>query len=217
MQKLTTLIILLLLFITIPASADFELSGKLERGNNTYLSNQDLSEDNVVDFYNYDNIWVKIKKKLDYPSYYYLKLKYYEKLYQDESSYDNRSFDLSGNYTKEFKEKFRNKFKVKLRDKQYINNKDNSYFSYSLAYQFRHTINDKNQYSVDLQTKEYTYSYDQLKDYQVNTYKVNWKRDISEKLELEFGYQLKNKRHHYSTDSNDRVGQRYSIDFSYDL
>jgi len=217
LQKLTTLLVLLLLFITIPAAADFELSGKLERGNNTYLSNQDLSEDNVVDFYNYDNIWVKLKKKLDYPNYYYFKLKYYEKLYQDESSYDNRSIDLSGNYTKEFKEKFRNKFKVKLRDKKYINNMDNSYFSYSLAYQFRHQVNSKNQYSVDFKTKEYTYNYDQLKDYQVNTYKVNWKRDISEKLEIELGYQLKNKRHYYNTDSNDRVGQRYSIDFSYEL
>jgi hypothetical protein len=94
---------------------------------------------------------------------------------------------------------------------------DNSYFAYSLAYQFRHTVNDKNQYSLDVQTKEYTYRYDELADYQINTYKINWKRDISEKLEIEFGYQLKSKRHHYSTDSNDRVGQRYSIDFSYDL
>ena len=217
MQKSTIIFILLVLCFTNPAAADFELSGKLERGENTYLSNQDLLNENVVDYYSYDNFWLKLKKKLDYPNYYYFKVKYYEKLYDEESTYDNRSLDLTGNYTQEFNEIFRNKFKFKLKDKRYINNRDNSYTSYSFGYQFRHTVNEKNQYSLDLKKKEYSYVNEYRKNYLINTYKINWQRDISDKFEIELGYQLKNKEYQYSTDSNDRVVQKYSIDFSYDL
>ncbi|HMA60810.1 MAG TPA: hypothetical protein VKN64_11030 [Halanaerobiales bacterium] len=217
MQKSTIIFILLVLCFTNPAAADFELSGKLERGENTYLSNQDLLSENVVDYYSYDNFWLKLKKKLDYPNYYYFKVKYYEKLYDEESTYDNRSLDLTGNYTQEFNEIFRNKFKFKLKDKRYINNRDNSYTSYSFGYQFRHTVNEKNQYSLDLKKKEYSYVNEYRKNYLINTYKINWQRDISDKFEIELGYQLKNKEYQYSTDSNDRVVQKYSIDFSYDL
>jgi len=217
LQKSTIIFILLVLCFTNPAAADFELSGKLERGENTYLSNQDLLSENVVDYYSYDNFWLKLKKKLDYPNYYYFKVKYYEKLYDEESTYDNRSLDLTGNYTQEFNEIFRNKFKFKLKDKRYINNRDNSYTSYSFGYQFRHTVNEKNQYSLDLKKKEYSYVNEYRKNYLINTYKINWQRDISDKFEIELGYQLKNKEYQYSTDSNDRVVQKYSIDFSYDL
>jgi len=217
LQKSTIIFILLVLCFTNPAAADFELSGKLERGENTYLSNQDLLNENVVDYYSYDNFWLKLKKKLDYPNYYYFKVKYYEKLYDEESTYDNRSLDLTGNYTQEFNEIFRNKFKFKLKDKRYINNRDNSYTSYSFGYQFRHTVNEKNQYSLDLKKKEYSYVNEYRKNYLINTYKINWQRDISDKFEIELGYQLKNKEYQYSTDSNDRVVQKYSIDFSYDL
>ena len=217
MQKSTIIFILLVLCFTNPAAADFELSGKLERGENTYLSNQDLLNENVVDYYSYDNFWLKLKKKLDYPNYYYFKVKYYEKLYDEEITYDNRFLDLTGNYTQEFNEIFRNKFKFKLKDKRYINNRDNSYTSYSFGYQFRHTVNEYNQYSFDLKKKEYSYVNDYRKNYLINTYKINWQRDISDKLEIELGYQLKNKEYQYSTDSNDRVVQKYSIDFSYDL
>ena len=217
MQKSTIIFILLVLCLTNPAAADFELSGKLERGENTYLSNQDLLNENVVDYYSYDNFWLKLKKKLDYPNYYYFKVKYYEKLYDEESTYDNRYLDLTGNYTQEFNEIFRNKFKFKLKDKRYINNRDNSYTSYSFGYQFRHIVNEYNQYSLDLKKKEYSYVNDYRKNYLINTYKINWQRDISDKLEIELGYQLKNKEYQYSTDSNDRVVQKYSIDFSYDL
>ncbi len=217
MQKLITLLILLVLCFTLPVAADFELRGKLERGNNSYLSNLNLSEENVVDFYSYDNLWLKLKKKLDYPNYYYFKLKYYEKFYEEKSSYDNKSIELSGNYTQEFKERFRNKFKLKLREKRYLNNRDNSYSSYSFGYQFRHQVNDRNQYSIDVKTKEYSYINDYSKNYQVNTYKVNWQRDINDKFEIEFGYQLIKKTHFYTTNANDKEGHKYSIDFSYDL
>lgn len=217
MQKITILLILLVLCFTFPAAADFELSGKLERGDNTYFSNQVLTEDKVVDYYSYDNLWLKLKKKLDYPNYYYFKLKYYEKIYREEKSYDNISIDFSGNYTREFKERFRNKFKLKLREKKYLNNRDNSYSSYSLGYQFRHQLNDKNQYLIDFKIKEYLYINDYHKNYHVNTYKLDWQRDISDKFELKLGYQLNKKTYIYNTDSNDRLGQKYSIDFSYDL
>jgi len=217
LQKFTLLLVLIVLCFTLPVQADFELSGKIERGNNTYISNQDLAEDNIVDFYNYDNVWLKLKNKLDYPNYYYIKVKYYQKFYEDESSYDNRTLDLIGNYTQEFNEVFRNKFKLSLKDKKYINNKDSSYSSYSLSYQFRHQVNDKNQYTFDLKRKEYSYMNNKSKDYQINTYQIEWQRDVNDKFELEFGYQLTNKEHYYRTEASDKVAHKYSIDFNYDL
>ena len=217
MKKLILPIILLVLFISLTASADFELSGKLEQGVNTYISNQDSLDGNVVDLYNYDNVWFKLKNNLDYPNYYYFKVNYYEKLYESENSYDNQKIDLTGNYTKEFNDRYRNKFKFGIKNIDYLNNPDNTYSAYTFNYQFRHEFNDKNQYTIDLKTRDYKYLYDRTKDYNVNTYKVNWKRDVSDKFEVEFGYQVKEKKHFYNTESNDKVGHKISVDFNFDL
>jgi hypothetical protein len=217
MQKLTILLIIFLLLFSYPVFADYELTGKVEQGDSTYISNEEDLSGEVLDYYNYDNVWFKIKKKLDYPSYYYLKTEYYQKYYNNKISYDNETIDLSGNYTKEFNDIYRNKFKVSLKDKEYMNNPDNSYTSYTLSYQFRHQINNLNRYTVDFQTKEYMYKNDIQKDYNVNTYKINWEKDINDKFEIEFGYQIKDKKHKYQSGGSNKVGQKFSIDFKYDL
>jgi hypothetical protein len=206
-----------MLCITSNVSADLELSGKLENGDNTYISNNGDFEGEVVDYYNYDKLWFKVKKKLDYPNYYYFKTKYYQKNYNDRVSYNNETIDLIGNYTQEFKDDFRNKFKVSVKDKNYKNNLDNSYTSYTLNYQFRHQLDEMNQYLLDVKTREYNYTYDSSKDYNVNTYKFNWKRDINESLEIEFGYQVQKETHLFKTEASDKSGERFSIDFKYKI
>ena len=217
MKKTIIVLVLIMLCFTTNVSADIELTGKLEKGDNTYISNNDDFEGEVVDYYNYDNMWFKVKKKLDYPNYYYFKTKYYQKNYDEKVSYNNETIDLIGNYTQEFKEDFRNKFKVSVKDKKYNNNLDNSYTSYTLNYQFRHQLNEMNQYLLDFKSREYNYSYDSSKDYNVNTYKFNWKRDINESLEIEFGYQVQKEKHLSKTEASDKIGEKFSIDFKYKI
>lgn len=206
-----------MLCITSNVSADLELTGKLEKGDNTYISNVEDLEGEVVDYYNYDKMWFKVKKKLDYPNYYYFKTKYYQKKYDDRVYYNNETIDLIGNYTQEFKEDFRNKFKVSFKDKNYKDNLDNSYTSYTLNYQFRHQLDEMNQYLLDFKSREYNYTYDSSKDYNVNTYKFNWKRDINESLEIELGYQVQKETHLSKTEASDKSGERFSIDFKYKM
>ncbi|MFO7814984.1 MAG: hypothetical protein R6V14_04520 [Halanaerobiales bacterium] len=215
MKKSIVLLITIIFCFTTYVSADIELTGKLEKGDNTYISNESELSGEVVDYYNYDNLWIKVKKKLDYPNYYYFKTKYYQKYYDNKISYNNETIDLIGNYTQEFKEDFRNKFKVSIKDKNYFNKIDNSYTSYTLNYQFRHQLNDTNQYLFDLKRRSYNYPNDNSKNYNVDTYKFNWKRDISESLELKFGYQVQKENHFFKTGVSDKFGERYSIDFKY--
>lgn len=217
LKKILLLIFLLIILSTFSVSADFELTGKVERGDNTYLSNQEASENIITDYYNYEKMWFKLKNKLTYPNYYYLKLDYYDKKYKQESIYDNHKINLSGNYTKNFSENYRNKFYFKINNVEYINKESNSYTSYTLNYQFRHQVNKKNQYTLNFKKRNYTYFNDYTKDYNVDSYKVNWKRDISEKLEIELGYQYKKEYHFYNTESNNKVGHRISFDFTYDI
>lgn len=217
MQKSTILLIIFLLLLSYPVSADFELTGKVEQGNSTYISNEEDLDDEILDYYNYDNVWFKLKKKLDYPNYYYLKTKHYQKYYDEKIGYNNETIDLIGNYTKNFNEIFRNKFKVSLRDKEYLNNPNNSYTSYTLSYQFRHQLNDLNRYTLDFQTKEYMYKNDRMKDYYINTYEINWEKEVNDKLEIEFGFQIKDEKHKFESGGSNKVREKYSIDFKYDL
>jgi hypothetical protein len=217
MQKLTILLITFLLLFSYPVLADFKLTGKVEQGNSTYISNEEELSGEVLDYYSYDNVWFKVKKKLDYPSYYYLKTEYYQKSYDEKTGYDNETIDLIGNYTQKFNDIYRNKFKVSLKDKEYINNTDNSYTSYTLSYQFRHQLNDLNRYTLDFQTKEYMYKNDSMKDYYIKTYKINWEKEINDKFEIEFGYQIKEEKHKFESGGSNKIRQKYSIDFKYDL
>ncbi len=217
MQKTVILLILIMLCFTSYVSADVELTGKLERGDNTYISNSEEFEGKVVDYFNYDNVWFKVKKKLDYPNYYYFKTKYYQKFYDQKLSYNNETIDLVGNYTQKYNDNYRNKFKVSFKEKDYHNNLDNSYTSYTLNYQFRHQLDDMNQYFLDFKSKNYNYTYDSSKNYKVNTYKFNWKRDINDSLEIEFGYQVQKEKHLSKTEANDKFGERFSIDFKYKM
>gem|GEM_PF-1661717 len=218
MKKILILLVLLILSCTFMVSADFELTGKLKTGKDEYISNESGFEGELVDFYNYEDLWFKLKNNLDYPDYYYFKLNYYQKHYDQKVTYDNKTIDFSGNYTNNFREKYRNKFKLIIKDKNYLNDLDKSYTSYSLNYQFRHKLNTINQYILDFKTQQFYYTLDENNDYKVDTYKIDWQRDINKNIRINFSYKIKKKEYFFQNSTSDnKYGQSFSIDFKYDL
>ncbi|MDI3547037.1 MAG: hypothetical protein PWR10_689 [Halanaerobiales bacterium] len=195
-----------------------ELSGDFEIGDRIYSDplNEDDGED-ILDRYWYKRFWLKYKQKLSSSDYYYLKVQYYKKDYQEETIYNNTSIDLWGNYTYQLTKRLKNRWLLNLRHKDYSNNSDNTYRMARLGYQLDYKYNQRHDYTVYLQRQWENYLNDSSKDNLYDRISLGWDFEVTENFELNTSLQLDREVFNESSASSNKTGKKFGVGFKWQL
>jgi len=213
------LVIIFTLVLSFACSAvDGTISGKLESGDKSYT---DLSgkygEEELLDRYFYRRYWLKYKQKLEDGDYYYLKVQYYRKEYENETDYDNLSLKLDGNYTFYPGEKVRNKLIMTLKNKDYFHALYRSYNALKLKYQVDYDYSQESDYTIYLQRQwnnclNHNYN-DNIKD----RLSVKWEYELNDNFDINTTYQVEEQLYRATSERSNKYSQKVSLGFKYDL
>lgn len=216
------ILVILSLFSTAVLAKKYqpEISGSFESGDKLYTDPGALdSEEETVDYYQYDKQWLKYRQKLAVGEYYYLKVQRQERIYEHSQAYDNLNLETEANYTFHLTEKLRNRFKVLLRDKDYLEF-DYQYKDYQLArlqYSLQYELNEKHDYEILMQKQWTEYDISPEKDYELNRISFNWGWEVSENLDLDTKIQFDQQLNDSQSGSTDKNGRKISLKFKYKL
>lgn len=193
-----------------------ELSGDLEIGDRLYTNILEPEEEEILDQYYYKRYWLKYKQKLTPDDYYYFKVQYYKKQYEEKQDYDNITLNLWGNYTYSLSEKLKNRWKINVKDKDY-KIADKSYRSFRLKYQFDYELNSRHDYTVYLQRQWENYSLTNINDNIQDKVSFNWDCDLSQRLSIDTTLQFKQQLYDYPSERSNKYGKEISVGFKYKL
>ncbi len=200
-----------------------EISGDCEIGNKTYidvfeLQDEEIAEDEeVTDTYQYKKLWLRFKQKLNKSNYYYIKVQYNNKEYQEKINYNNTALDLWTNYTFQINEELDNKIMLDYRNKDYKNNDNNTYNQIRLKYQLDYQINDKNDCTLFLQRQWKDYPTGNEKDNVYDRITLSWDRDINDNLTINSKVQFDQTKFNPVSESTDKNGEKINIGFKWQL
>ncbi len=200
-----------------------EISGDYEIGNKTYidvfeLEDEGITEDEqLIDSYLYKKIWLRFKQKLDKSDYYYIKVQYNNKDYQEKINYNSTALDLWTNYTFKINKQLKNKVMLDYRNKRYDNKTDNTYNQIRLKYQLDHQINEENDCTLYLQRQWKDYPAGDDKDNVYDRISLSWDRDINDNLTISSKVQFDQTKFNPVSESTDKNGRKFNIGFKWKL
>ncbi|MFW5972203.1 MAG: hypothetical protein ACOCRL_01825 [Bacillota bacterium] len=192
-----------------------EISGDLEAGDRLYFDTD--TEEELLDKYYYQKLWLRYKQQLAVDEYYYLKGQVYLKEYDIKTTYNNKTLDLWGNYTKRLTDRIRNRWKINLKDKGYYLSEVKSYKSYRLNYQLDFDYDKNQRYSFYIQRQWNDYIKDDNKDYIRDRLSLNWRYKVNDSLQLNSSGQLEKQTFKKTAESSNKQGKKLSIGFKYKL
>lgn len=201
------------------------ISGDYELGERTYIdifdleNESDLDEETeeIIDTYTYNKLWLRFKQKLNKEDYYYLKIQYNNKEYQEKKNYNNIALDLWTNYTFRINDYLDNKVMVDYRDKDYQYNNDNTYQQIRLKYQLDYKLNARNEYSLYLQRKWKDYPNNEDKDNTYDRVSVSWDWDLSDKLTINSKIQFDWTEYKPISESSNKDSKKFNVGFKLEL
>ncbi len=194
------------------------LSGDLEFGDRLYTDVlEEDEEEEILDQYYYKRYWLKYKQKLTPDDYYYLKLQYYRKEYEEKCNYDNITLNLWGNYTYSLNEKLKNRWKINIKDKDYNQNSDKSYQSLRLKYQIDYDFDSRNDYTIYLQRQWNKYIIRDVNDNVRDKISFNWDYDVNKRLNIDTTLQMEQQLYDYPSETSNKYGKKISVGFKYKL
>ncbi len=221
------LIILIFFIITIQSFAgDYkpEISGNYEVGERVYIDifdveylNEDEVEEDIVDTYRYNKLWLRFKQKLNKSDYYYIKVQYNNKDYQEKINYNNLSLDLWTNYKFKINKQLNNKVMLDYRDKNYENEENNTYNQLRLKYQVDYSINEVNDLTLYLQRQWKEYPNNKAKDNIYDKVSLSWDWDISDKLTINSGLKFDWTTFNPISGSTNKDNKKFNVGFKWDL
>ncbi len=209
--------IILIGTVSVAAAEKAEINGSFEKGDKVFTDPAEEVEEEFVDFFNYDRLWLRYKKTFANNDYFWLKGTYYNRVYDVREIYDSLALSLDGNYTFNSSERWRNRVKFHLKDKDYAISPQKSYHVYRIAYQLDFARDDLNDYTFYLQRQWNNYQNSPDKDYYANRISLNWSRDLTEKLSIEAKIQYDEQIHTLNSASTDKFGKKFAINFKYRL
>lgn len=214
--KILLIIFLFIIYPQLSMGYSPEITGKLEKGDKSYTETSEEMEEEILDTYNYDQIWLRYKQKLAPYEYYYFKAQYYQKNYLEKNNYNNITLDLWSNFTYYPGSNLRNRWNFDFKDKNYYLKEDNSYQAYKLKYQIDYEYNALHKYTVYLQRQWNNYKINTVKDNTQDRFSVNWNYKISSDFEVKTNLSLdRQKFDDYFTDSTNKYGRKVSLNFKY--
>jgi hypothetical protein len=225
MRRIIILFLLIYLFTYLFSVADAakyrpELSGNFETGDRTYSELLEEAEE-VLDFYTYDRYWLKYKQKLSSSDYYFLKMQYYRKDYDEQLNYNNITLDIWANYTYKINSKLRNRWELSYKDKDYFINSLKSYYGLKIKYQFDYNYNEKHDYTIYLQRQWNDYinnnSNDNSNDNTSDKLSINWNYKVNSDLDLTSTMQMDRQLYSNISDCSNKMGHKLSVGFKYKL
>jgi len=203
-----------------------ELSGDYEVGDKMYIDvftegDEESEEGNeveeIIDSYFYKKLWLRYKQKLNKTDYYYIKVQYYYKKYQEKINYNNTAIDLWTNYTFRINKQLNNKVMVDYRDKGYCYKYNNTYNQTRLKYQVDYQINQKNDCSLYLQRQWKDYPAGNEKDNVYDRISLSWDWDVNSEFTLSSSVKFDKSRFKPVSDSTDKSGRKFNIGFKWKL
>ena len=193
------------------------ISGNYESGNRLYTDLYQEDNEEMIDEYNYNLLWLKYKKKITSSEYYYFKIQYYKKKYLISDTYNNIGLDLWGNYTYQITDKLRSRWKGNIKDKNYYSKSEKSYQSYRLKYELDYDYNQKNDYNFYIQRQWNDFIQLDDKDYIRDKIKVEWEHEYTENIKIMTDFKYERQVYDISSDSSNKYGKQFSIGFKYKL
>ena len=194
-----------------------ELSGRFEVSDRKFTEFEDATDMEVfADYYFFKRFWLRYRQRLNVNDYYFLRIQYEEREYDKEINNNNRSFELSGNYTYNLRDNLRNRWRVILRDRDYINNRSRSYRSYRLRYRVDYEYSSRHDYSIYLQ-RQFNDYYKGVNDNIRDRISLGWGFAVSDRLDLDTNLQFDRECYEPETGRTNKYDRRLSVNFSYDL
>lgn len=215
-----SLIFLLILSLSSFAKAyQPEISGSMESGDRVYTEPGNWEDDDPLDYYRYDKLWLKYKQKLAVGEYYYFKVQRQEKIYDQSQSYNSLNFETEANYTFYLTEKLRNRFKVLWRDKDYLEAEyaTKDYELTRLQYTLQYKLNPIHSYQLILQKQWTNYELDSDSDYQRDRIALKWGWKVNPDLKLDTKIQYDWQRNDNNSGRSDKDGRKIAVKFKYKL
>ncbi|MGM0549160.1 MAG: hypothetical protein ACQER0_07815 [Bacillota bacterium] len=215
-----SLIFLLILSLSSFAKAyQPEISGSMESGDRLYTEPGNWEDDDPLDYYRYDKLWLKYKQKLAVGEYYYFKVQRQEKIYDQSQSYNSLNFETEANYTFYLTEKLRNRFKVLWRDKDYLEAEyaTKDYELTRLQYTLQYKLNPIHSYQLILQKQWTNYELDSDSDYQRDRVALKWGWKVNPDLKLDTKIQYDWQRNDNNSGRSDKDGRKIAVKFKYKL
>ncbi|ADO78051.1 hypothetical protein [Halanaerobium praevalens] len=215
-----SLIFLLILSLSSFAKAyQPEISGSMESGDRLYTEPGNWEDDDPLDYYCYDKLWLKYKQKLAVGEYYYFKVQRQEKIYDQSQSYNSLNFETEANYTFYLTEKLRNRFKVLWRDKDYLEAEyaTKDYELTRLQYTLQYKLNPIHSYQLILQKQWTNYELDSDSDYQRDRVALKWGWKVNPDLKLDTKIQYDWQRNDNNSGRSDKDGRKIAVKFKYKL
>lgn len=202
-----------------------ELSGDYEIGERTYTDLYELNngedetetEEDVIDYYLYRKMWLKYRQKLNTSDYYYFKVQYNRKDYQEKESYNSISLDLWTNYSFKINDRLKNKFMFDFRNKEYIVNAENTYNQIRLKYQLDCKIDEKNDCSIYVQRQWKDFLINNNKDNIYDRLSLSWDWDVNDNLTVNSNIQLDNTSFKPISDSTNKEGRKFNVGFKWKM
>jgi len=213
-----------------------EISGNYEHGERSYIdvflieedeeSGDELDEigeepgeelEELIDKYYYDRFWLRYRRQLNRSDYYYIKIQYYKKEYQEALNYNNITWDLWTNYTFRLTEQLRNKIMMDLRKKDYYDNEKNTYKQLRLKYQLDFDIDERNDCSIFLQRQWKDYPNNEAKDNLYDRFSISWNYKVSPKLKVSTGLVFDRNSFKPISESSNKESRKFSIGFNWKL
>lgn len=230
------IVLFLLTGVSVVRGYSPEISGNYERGERSYIDvffsaeeeydeelddieefmEEELAEE-LIDKYYYDRIWLRYRQQLNKSDYYYVKIQYYTKEYQERLTFNNITWDLWTNYTFRLTEQLRNKIMVDLRQKDYYDNEKNTYNQLRFKYQLDFDIDERNDCSLFLQRQWKDYPNNEAKDNLYDRFSISWNYKVSSKLKVSTGLVFDRNSFKPISESSNKESRKFSIGFNWKL
>lgn len=208
-------ILFVILLLSLPAYAySPEISGRLEREQrvDTEYVNE---EKEVADVYEQIRFWLRYRQQLDVGEYYFVRGQYSHSDYRERIRYSNTTLDLWTNYTFYISDYLRNRIRVDIRDKDYYKAREKSYRRLNLSYQLEYEYSSTSDYSLQLQRRWDYHRYDPNRNNIRDVVTADWDYEVNPRLNVTTGVRLQREKHTTESQSTDKFGHRFSVNFRY--
>ncbi|MEJ6950145.1 hypothetical protein [Natronospora cellulosivora (SeqCode)] len=226
LKKVNIVLLLIMIIFSIPLVAyGIEISGNFERGERTDFDVEEIIDDydnyteieELSDYFYYNRLWLRLRQQLSRSDYYFIRVQYNAREYQEKTNFDNITYDLWSNYTFRLNDSLRNRFNLDLRYKDYYNNYDNTYYQYRLVYQLDYKYNEFHDYTLYLQRrwKEFTERSDKNSVY--DRVSLSWRWRATDSLTITSRINLDREEFEAESTSTNKYGRRFNLGFRWRL
>ncbi|MFW6029329.1 MAG: hypothetical protein ACOCRO_03655 [Halanaerobiales bacterium] len=228
MHKKGYFLFVLIIYLSIVSFSLYaiEISGDYERGERIYIEIEELEDsldevieykEEIADCYYYNKVWFRFKQQLDKSAYYYVKLQYNAREYQEKKNFDNTTYDIWTNYTFRITDSIRNRLNFDFRNKNYFSNQDNTYNQYRLVYQLDYQYNDFHDYNFYIQRRWKDYSYRNNKNNIYDRLSLAWTWKSTESLTINSRVSFDRENFKPESASSNKKGSQFNIGFKWKL